>query len=72
MYQPGDVISRRKGVFMHRGIVLEDGSVLHNTPMRGRHTSSLEEFSKSKTVYPENLHAEVRWAHSEECVRGRT
>ena len=61
MYQPGDVVSRRKGIFMHRGIVLEDGSVLHNTPMRGRHTSSLEEFGKNKPIYPENLRAEVRW-----------
>ncbi len=45
---------------MHRGIVLEDGKVLHNTPLRGRHTSTLVEFSKNKTVYPSNLRAEAR------------
>lgn len=60
MYQPGDVVSRRKGVFMHRGIVLEDGTVLHNTPFRGKHRSSLEEFSKHKTIYPSNHRYEVR------------
>ncbi|MCY4096580.1 MAG: lecithin retinol acyltransferase family protein [Gammaproteobacteria bacterium] len=60
MYQPGDVVSRRKGVFMHRGIVLEDGYVLHNTPLKGQHTSTLEEFSKNKSVYPANHRPEVR------------
>lgn len=60
MYHPGDVVSRRKGVFMHRGIVLEDGSVLHNTPVKGRHVSTLAEFSKNKTVYPANHRPEIR------------
>ena len=45
---------------MHRGIVLEDGNVLHNTPLQGFHTSTLEEFSKDKTVYPSNHRSEVR------------
>lgn len=45
---------------MHRGIVLEDGNVLHNTPMQGRHISTLVEFSKNKTVYPANHRAEIR------------
>ena len=45
---------------MHRGIVLEDGTVLHTTPLRGCHTSSLDEFSKNKTIYPSNLRTEVR------------
>ena len=61
MYHPGDVISRRKGVFMHRGIMLEDGNVLHNTPLQGRHTSTLAEFSKNKTIYPANNRPEVRY-----------
>lgn len=45
---------------MHRGIVLEDGNVLHNTPFQGCHTSTLTEFSKNKTVYPANHRAEIR------------
>lgn len=60
MHQPGDVVSRRKGVFMHRGIVLDDGSVLHNTPLRGRHVSSLDEFRKGKTIYPSNHGYDLR------------
>lgn len=49
-YLPGDVLSRRKGPVMHRGIVLEDGRVLHNTPGRGEHISSLREFSNGRKV----------------------
>lgn len=60
MYRAGDVVSRRKGVFMHRGIVLEDGNVLHNTPFRGPHESSLYEFAKDKSIYPSNHPTEVR------------
>ena len=45
---------------MHRGIVLEDGSVLHNTPLQGCHTSTLAEFSKDKTIYPANHRPEIR------------
>lgn len=52
MLEPGDVVSRRKGIVMHRGIVLEDGEILHNTPWLGKHTSSLEDFSKNKRLYP--------------------
>lgn len=45
---------------MHRGIVLEDGKVLHNTPLHGRHTSTLAEFSKNKTIYPANHRPDIR------------
>ena len=60
MYQPGDVLSRRKGLVMHRGIVLEDGSVLHNTPMKGQHISSLDEFRKGRRLYASNHSSELR------------
>ncbi len=45
---------------MHRGIVLEDGRILHNTPLKGRHTSTLDEFSKNKAIYPANHQPEIR------------
>ena len=51
MIQPGDIVSRRKGLVMHRGVVLDDGQVLHNTPLRGEHVSSLQEFSAGRRVY---------------------
>ena len=49
-YLPGDVVSRRKGPVMHRGVVLGDGRVLHNTPGRGEHISSFESFSAGRKV----------------------
>lgn len=60
MFQPGDIVSRRKGIFLHRGIVLEDGTVLHNTPWQGEHISSMDNFSRGKTIYPSHLRPETR------------
>lgn len=49
-YLAGDVLSRRKGLVMHRGIALGDGRVLHNTPGRGEHISSVAEFANGQRV----------------------
>ena len=50
---------------MHKGILLDDGSVYHNTPLRGEHVSSFEAFSKNRFVYAEPsddfTREEVRW-----------
>jgi len=48
---PGDVLSRRKGFVMHRGIALGDGRVLHNTPFRGEHVTTEAEFAAGKRIY---------------------
>lgn len=48
--QPGELLRRRKGLVMHTGVSLGDGRVLHNTPGRGEHVSSFEEFAHGKTV----------------------
>ena len=50
-YLPGDIVSRRKGIVMHKGVVLGDGRVLHNTPLRGEHITTEEEFRAGKRVY---------------------
>lgn len=50
-YLPGDIIERRKGVVMHKGIVLRDGRVLHNTPFRGEHVTTQEDFLRGKRMY---------------------
>jgi len=52
-YLAGDVIARRKGLVMHKGIALGDGQVLHNMPSRGEHISSEAEFlsGRSMVVY---------------------
>jgi hypothetical protein len=52
---PGDILSRRKGFVMHRGIALGDGRVLHNTPFRGEHIATEAEFSAGKRVYVTRL-----------------
>ena len=48
--QPGDIVARRKGLVMHKGLVLRDGRILHNTPRRGEHVSSWQEFSAGRRV----------------------
>lgn len=50
-FRVGDIVARRKGFVMHKGVVLADGSVLHNTPFRGEHRCSLQEFSAGRRVY---------------------
>lgn len=47
---------------MHHGVVLRDGTVLHNTPVRGVHVSSPEDFSKNKLVKTARLSRHQREA----------
>lgn len=49
--RPGDVVSRRKGPFMHRGVVLADGRILHNSPFRGEHVVSESEFRAGRRLH---------------------
>lgn len=48
--EPGDVIKRPKGIFEHQGIYLGNNRVFHNTPERGEHVSSLQEFANGHEV----------------------
>jgi len=59
-YLPGDIVSRRKGFVMHRGIALGDGRVLHNTPFKGEHICSEEEFGAGRRLYVTRLDREAR------------
>jgi hypothetical protein len=45
------VVSRRKGLFMHRGVVLADGNILHNSPLRGEHVVSEAEFRAGRRLH---------------------
>jgi len=47
---PAAEVSRQKGLFRHRGLLLSDGRVVHCAPNRGEHISSAEEFSAGKDV----------------------
>jgi hypothetical protein len=46
--EPGDVLSRPKGLFNHLAVYLGKGLVLQNTPERGEHMSSLREFTRDQ------------------------
>ena len=49
-YQPGDIVARRKWLVMHKGVVLGEGRILHNTPWRGEHVSSEREFRAGRRL----------------------
>ena len=49
-HRPGDIVARRKGPVMHKGVVLADGRILHNRPWRGEHVSSEQEFRAGKRL----------------------
>lgn len=57
---PGDIVSRRKGLVMHKGVVLADGRILHNTPFRGEHVCSEQEFRAGKRLRVSRLPFETR------------
>jgi hypothetical protein len=57
---PGDVVWRRKGVLIHKGIALPGDRVLHNTPLAGEHVSATADFARGHRVYPRRLKAEQR------------
>ena len=59
-YQPGDIVSRRKGFVMHKGIALRDGRILHNVPFKGEHICSEAEFRAGKTLYATRLERRER------------
>ncbi len=71
---PGDIVLRRKGPVMHQGIALDDGRVLHNTPRRGEHVSSLEDFRRGKTLRALRLDESQRaraLRHAHEAAEGK-
>ena len=49
-YRPGDIVARRKWLVMHRGVALDNGRILHNTPWRGEHVSSEREFRAGRRL----------------------
>lgn len=59
-YLPGDIVSRRKGLVMHKGVVLEDGRVLHNSPFIGEHISTEAEFRAGKRLHVTRLKQRYR------------
>ena len=48
---PGDILLRRKGFVLHKGIALGNGRVFHNTPIKGEHVSTEEHFRAGHRMY---------------------
>lgn len=46
---PGDVVRRRKGAVWHWGVCIQEG-IVHNTPEKGEHISSLAEFADVQQI----------------------
>lgn len=59
-YLPGDIVMRRKGMVLHKGIALRDGDVFHNTPFAGEHVSTADEFRVGHRLYVQRLSSEER------------
>ena len=57
---PGDILLRRKGLVLHKGIALKNGEVFHNTPLAGEHISSEDHFRSGHRMYVKRLPAEER------------
>ncbi|MCP5178280.1 MAG: hypothetical protein H6993_11910 [Pseudomonadales bacterium] len=58
--RPGDIVSRRKGLVMHKGLVLEDGRVLHNSPFHGESVVTMTEFRAGQRVYVQHQETAAR------------
>ena len=52
----GMLLFRQKGRFKHKGIVNENGLIVHNTPERGEHQSTLSEFADGQSVFVEKIY----------------
>ena len=46
----GTILSRPKGIFAHWGITTERGTVFHNTPEKGEHEATFEQFAAGQAV----------------------
>lgn len=59
-YLPGDVVMRRKGLVMHKGIALGNGQVFHNTPFGGEHVATEGEFLRGRRLHVQRLEPAAR------------
>jgi hypothetical protein len=52
LLNPGDLLLRPKclGIIQHEGVVVGPNAVLHNTPDKGEHVSTVDEFADGKPV----------------------
>ena len=69
----GDILSRPKFPFVHRGVYLGNGHVLHNTPAHGEHVSDIATFAQTHQVSVERISghkkAEIRHRAFQTIIR---
>jgi hypothetical protein len=50
-YLPGDLLTRPKlGFILHLGVFIGSNQVFHNTPTKGEHVSTVEEFAAGQQI----------------------
>ncbi len=59
-YLPGDILLRRKGLVLHKGIALKNGEVFHNTPFSGEQVATEQQFGAGHRLYVQRLSREER------------
>ncbi len=59
-YTPGDLLRRLKGFIHHKGVYLGGGFVLHNTPDKGEHVSTVQTFARGAKVLRSRIQAADR------------
>ena len=64
VFRAGDIVYRRKGLVRHKGLVLTDGRVLHNTPGNGEHISHLSDFGAGRRIFLEQRTGSFEGARS--------
>lgn len=66
----GSIIEVEKGLFTHVGVFIGNGRVFHNTPERGEHVSTIQEFSGGKPTSLKRSQTPIHlvWARVRECL----
>ena len=72
-YLSGDVVSRRKGLAVHKGIAVGNGWIFHNTPFGGERITTEEEFRRGRRLQVERLarRERLRTLQAAECGQRR-
>lgn len=62
------ILERNKGIVLHRGVLLDDGRVFHNTPEKGEHISSFSEYAQGKQVTRKPIPTHFQYASAKRIL----
>jgi hypothetical protein len=54
----GDLLICKKGIFDHVGVLIANDTVLQNTPEKGEHATTIEEFADGQTIKIQRMYAD--------------